>query len=555
MNKSDFVIVHQGKHVGLTTAEGVEILPCEYDQIPDYDDDGYVRFIRSGYYGTVDLDGKVAIPLSLELTHLGVFHQGTARARKDGLWGLVDPHGQSITGFIYASMNAYYKYGYSVVTQEGQHGWLNAKGVFKPSGKPKVEPPTPDPVPKPEPPKVVPPKVVPPKPKFTVVATHDYTYFNTPKFLAKLDDWMGSILYPLDFYYRDTDAEVDVEQCYKPGHFIRIDSDLYLTQKLLRPVHKLRYLIAASSVISTQQRTRNAVAPPPSEGLEYKLPAYSHFLVVDVQRYAGTTQVVLLHFPHGAMLLAQQYGISASNFKPKGRDYLSLKEAARRDLLMRCAESVYGYSLQSRFTNLMQQPVGCDSTSSLLPLVSQPYSSLENYSTALWDILYDARDCDTDWDSNRFLEKSVHPIREVKGDITCREGGLLLRPVWPEELPSDHFTPRFVAKASKALMTQCAKHLPLAPNSILLTPAVGFPYQQILHLRMPSTTASPAMLRKYLKSGIAKVFKTATQLEIQSILIPKSIVRDAPEFDSFLDILLQQVKQMTYLGEIEILFE
>lgn len=131
MNKSDFIIVYEGQYAGLNTESGREVLPCIYDKILDYDDDGYVRFIKDDTYGTVDLKGKVCIPLTARLTHLGVFHKGTARARIDDKWGLVDVYGNHVTEFIYHSIDAHRKYGYNAVTLDGKHGILSEKGEFK----------------------------------------------------------------------------------------------------------------------------------------------------------------------------------------------------------------------------------------------------------------------------------------------------------------------------------------------------------------------------------------------------------------------------------------
>ena len=99
MKKSDFIIVYEGKYAGLKTKSGDFVLPCEYDKILDYDDDGYIRFIKDGIYGTIDLEGNGCIPLTKKLSHLGVFHQGTARACIDDAWGLVDTHGAHVTDF------------------------------------------------------------------------------------------------------------------------------------------------------------------------------------------------------------------------------------------------------------------------------------------------------------------------------------------------------------------------------------------------------------------------------------------------------------------------
>jgi hypothetical protein len=89
MNKSGFVIVTENGLYGLEDANGHKIIPCEYDKILDYDDDGYIRLLKGDVYSTITVKGKKAIPLSKGLTHLGVFWGGTARARKGNCWGLV----------------------------------------------------------------------------------------------------------------------------------------------------------------------------------------------------------------------------------------------------------------------------------------------------------------------------------------------------------------------------------------------------------------------------------------------------------------------------------
>lgn len=83
MNKSNFVIVHDdsGK-AGLINEHGNQIVACIYDEILDYDDDGYIRVLKDGIYGTLDVKGNIVIPHSKKLTHLGVFYSGTARAQK-----------------------------------------------------------------------------------------------------------------------------------------------------------------------------------------------------------------------------------------------------------------------------------------------------------------------------------------------------------------------------------------------------------------------------------------------------------------------------------------
>ena len=129
MNKSEFIIINNGEHlVGLQDKNGLEILPCIYDKIPDYDDDGYIRFIKNGIYGTIDLQGNIMIPHTLGLTHLGVFYKDVARAELNGKWGLVDIYGGEVVPFKYKSISAHYRNGYSATTIDGVKGFLSEDG-------------------------------------------------------------------------------------------------------------------------------------------------------------------------------------------------------------------------------------------------------------------------------------------------------------------------------------------------------------------------------------------------------------------------------------------
>ena len=88
MNRTGYTIVYnESGKAGLKDEDGKLIVACQYDQILDYDDDGYIRVLKGNIYGTLDLECQEVIPHSIGLTHLGVFYQGTARAEKNGQWG------------------------------------------------------------------------------------------------------------------------------------------------------------------------------------------------------------------------------------------------------------------------------------------------------------------------------------------------------------------------------------------------------------------------------------------------------------------------------------
>lgn len=341
MNRTGYVIFHEKGKAGLKDADGHVVLPAVYDKILDYDDDGYIRVLKGNIYGTVDLKGKEVIPHSLGLTHLGVFHQHTARAMKNGRWGLVDERGNAVGSFDYALMGAHRKWGYTVTTFDGQQGSVNEKGKFTPS----VQSHKPAPAPKPLYPDSydIPPsfykgfavchkqgkygilkadgtylfpmvysainwndfkkedcwfaeddracyllypdgtrkmylksqaeraplgigkipdkeinndisekqlKWVLTEPK-DVLSLHPKT-FDAKSFFASLKEWTGCYFNPLQFYYRDTDAPIDVDKVYKKGSVIRCGAEMEVTQKLLRPVHKLRFMMASPGLLNVE---------------------------------------------------------------------------------------------------------------------------------------------------------------------------------------------------------------------------------------------------------------------------------------------------------------
>lgn len=131
MNRTGYTIVYnESGKAGLKDEDGKLIVACQYDQILDYDDDGYIRVLKGNIYGTLDLECQEVIPHSIGLTHLGVFYQGTARAEKNGQWGLVNEQGEEVTEFCYQEIKAHRKWGYSAIRKDGATGTLSNDGVF-----------------------------------------------------------------------------------------------------------------------------------------------------------------------------------------------------------------------------------------------------------------------------------------------------------------------------------------------------------------------------------------------------------------------------------------
>lgn len=567
MEKSGFLILNQGEHsVGLIDNNGNVILPCIYDKIPDFDNDGYIRFIKGEYTGTIDLKGNEVIPLSFELTHLGVFHNGTARACKNGNWGLVDEKGKDVTGFIFKTINAHYKNGYIATTNNNVKGWLSEDGHFKEfknhitKNKYKdirtyrngiapaytydnkwvfidkalnrinnneywyMDPVLRDGIynvgksprehsiasydgtliinewfdyklkfeagfaicSKKRKDKfgndiinamgqpeffygIIKPNgeylfplifenlcwtdykaknswlakmngadylLMPDGRKFLIKGEHLYeikekdgiypqtelyyerkiSHFNYELFESKLKEWTDD---RLNFYYRDTDAEVDIKRIYKKGTVLRAGRFIEVTDKLKRPVCKTRFLIVSHPLLSKSQlEDRQITIPIDKDFRGYLIHPDACFIVYDVQKISGVTQIVLLNLPSKALQLANKVGFKMSKFKPLMPDCTPLKQATYDDLVINSSSYVHGYSLSDYWTQVMAQPVGINTE-------NIPYDWCKNYPGQInreHSGFYQALGSitvgnDYDWYEHSFTKPSGNSFRIVIGNI------------------------------------------------------------------------------------------------------------------------------------------
>lgn len=346
MNKSGLTIFETplGK-AGLKDQHGTIVLAPEYDKILDYDDDGYIRVLKGKVYGTVDFAGNIVIPHDKGLTHLGVFYEGTTRARRKGKWGLVDIHGDDVTEFCYEEIYAHRKYGYHAIKTDGTKGILKENGTFVPENGAK-------------------PKKPKRKPKQKV------SVFSEEKFNENISYFTGGwSLRPLKFCCRDTDADINVKKIYKMGTILRSGDYLMATDRLLRSVHRTRFLIASVELFNSKEklefeedyRERGRLDEVMRRMAKYEgivLMRNAFFMVMDVFTYACVTQVVLLQLPIGAITAAKKFGVDLTQIKAYGPEHKSLKEFARNDLKRKMGQEIHGHSLADKWVERMWQPVG-----------------------------------------------------------------------------------------------------------------------------------------------------------------------------------------------------
>ena len=449
MDKSGFIIIKLGQHqVGLQDKNGKEILPCVYDKILDYDEDGYVRFIKDGVYGTVNLKGDICIPLSLGITHLGVFHKGTARARKGKCWGLVTTHGQTVGTFDFQTIDAfiYHLKAYRACDVNGNDGVLHPDGSFKPDKKKQDVP--------------------------VCHATLSYSLYDLKHFEYLVKSFIGQYYPRLRFYYRDTDAEINVKKLYKKGRIIHNDRFLVADEKLLKPIHKTRFLILSTGFIPFSKYERVFLSDENVDDLENRddaeghrmnedsrvfsrtnasevstenkgvvIPPNTYFIVKDVVSYAGVTQVLLLHIPYYAIEISENTGVKLSSFKAVTEDYVPIGKAALCDLQEKTGEMVYGHSLSADWCEKMAHPLGCDDHFCLNSLEPTPLTELTTEQQCLlhtWQV--EKRDDSSTWDEKWLKNVQKNHVYLYTGDGSLMDADAI---VWPADQDLPDSTTKF----------------------------------------------------------------------------------------------------------------
>ncbi len=173
----------------------------------------------------------------------------------------------------------------------------------------------------------------------------------------------------LQFFYRDTDATIDIENTYHVGDNIRAGFYIDVTTKLLRPVHKTRFLIASAHTAMMCRVKELCEKNPDLErwGL-CTLHFNSYFKVLDVYNKRGVTQIFLLHIPETAL-----HGFSNSildiNFVDENiPNAKKLVEMARQSLDEKIEMDVHPRSLDEELVERMHHPVGLDNDYHLFPM-------------------------------------------------------------------------------------------------------------------------------------------------------------------------------------------
>lgn len=185
---------------------------------------------------------------------------------------------------------------------------------------------------------------------------------NFGELIEKSINW---VLPGLQFFYRDTDACIDVEAQYPIGKVIRSGFFVDMSAKLLRPAHKTRFLIAAAhaahiGAFSTEEEKKEALiySPKAEEWNHAVLHKNTWLKVTDIYRVGDVTQILLLQIPETA---AKFLGDEKAFFKfvdESGDEDSSIIDMARQSLDAKMRDMIHPRSLDSDFTKRMNQPIG-----------------------------------------------------------------------------------------------------------------------------------------------------------------------------------------------------
>lgn len=184
------------------------------------------------------------------------------------------------------------------------------------------------------------------------------------RFLEKSMNW----IFPgCQLFYRDTDADIDVQKSYPFGHVIRAGFFVDVTVKAQRPKTRFRFIIGSAHCAKLYE-----AVPYDADLARWRLCTLhfnSYFKVMDIYEKNGVTQIFLLHIPYLAVPVFKSE--HSFNFI-QGMTETNLVEIVRRSLDEKLQMDVFADTTEEELLERMKQPVGLDNSGNPVPMGYMP---------------------------------------------------------------------------------------------------------------------------------------------------------------------------------------
>ena len=119
-----FTVVKDGKK-GLVNIDGNEIMPCKYDNISSFSEEGLAKVELNRKYGYVDTRWKEVVPCKYD--DADTFSEGLASVKLNGKYGLIDTQGKEVVPCRYDFV-ASFSEGLASAKLNGKWGFIDTQG-------------------------------------------------------------------------------------------------------------------------------------------------------------------------------------------------------------------------------------------------------------------------------------------------------------------------------------------------------------------------------------------------------------------------------------------